>query len=361
MITSWMIYGANGYTGELIARQAAREGLTPILAGRNAEAVERLSQELGLDNRVFSLENAEQVAEHLADVDLILHCAGPFSQTSRVMVEACLTSGTHYLDITGEIDVFEMIHAKDISLRAKERGIVLCPGVGFDVIPTDCTALKLKELLPDATQLSLGFSAAAGISPGTTKTMIRGLSSGSAERRNGKIVSFPMGSKTREIDFGKGPRTTAAIPWGDVSTAYYTTGIPSISTWIPMNQSSMRGAKFLKWLGPILQSAPVQKGLLRWVDRSVKGPDENTRTKTSSYIWGEAKTADGRVQTVRIQTANGYELTIHGSLEVVKRMMNQERFPSGSFTPAMLFGSSLVESLPGSGTFEIVPSSPLDK
>lgn len=168
----WMIYGANGYTGELIARQAVEEGMTPVLAGRRAEAIERLGDELGCETRVFSLslDNAKQ---ELADIDLVLHCAGPFADTSQPMVEACLASQTHYLDITGEIEVFEYIHSKKRAKLAQEAGVLLCSGVGFDVIPTDCVARKLKELLPDATKLALGFSAAAGISRGTMKTAIR--------------------------------------------------------------------------------------------------------------------------------------------------------------------------------------------
>ena len=348
----WMIYGANGYTGELIARQAVQDGLFPVLAGRKKEAVERLASELGLESRIFSLDHAGLVEDSLQGMELVLHCAGPFSLTSKPMVEGCLTAGTHYLDITGEMKVFEQIHSSELAQRASERGIVLCPGVGFDVVPTDCTAHKLKELLPDATELALGFDSDSGISPGTFKTMIRGLSQGSAERKDGVITSFAMGSKKRIIDFGRGTRTATAIPWGDVSTAYYTTQIPNITTWIPLPESKIRGARVMSFLGPVLGTSIVQKRLLKWVDKNIKGPSEASRAGSPAFIWGEAKSPDGQMKTVRIQTANVYDLTVYGALEMVKRMLGTD-LPAGSFTPAGLFGSELVESLPGSGEFEI--------
>src|SRR4051812_44877041 len=125
----WMIYGANGYTGELIARAAAE--LRPVLAGRNSEAITALARELHCDGRVFDLDNPQ-----FHGISLVLHCAGPFIHTSAPMVRACLDYGAHYLDITGEIAVFESIMAR--SDDARHRGITLLPGVGFDVVPTDC-------------------------------------------------------------------------------------------------------------------------------------------------------------------------------------------------------------------------------
>ena len=49
----WLIYGANGYTGELIAREARKRGMTPILAGRSQESVASLAGELGLARLVL--------------------------------------------------------------------------------------------------------------------------------------------------------------------------------------------------------------------------------------------------------------------------------------------------------------------
>src|SRR5436305_11305136 len=106
MTKNFLIYGANGYTGELITRFAVEQGLRPILAGRRADATRMVAAKYGLDHRVFWLDDASQLESALGEVTAVLHCAGPFSLTSRPMVEACLRSGTHYMDITGEIAVF---------------------------------------------------------------------------------------------------------------------------------------------------------------------------------------------------------------------------------------------------------------
>src|SRR6266550_6648973 len=148
---AWMIYGANGYTGQLIAELANNHGEKPILAGRNAAKVRALAEKLGLPWRAFALDRPD-----LRDIELVLHCAGPFSATSRPMVDACLLARAHYLDITGEIDVFESVLGRDE--EARQRGIVLLPGAGFDVVPSDCLAALLKQRLPSATKLELAFA-----------------------------------------------------------------------------------------------------------------------------------------------------------------------------------------------------------
>lgn len=348
----WMIYGANGYTGELIAREAVRLGLQPILAGRSRDKLQPLASELDLETRVFDLNDAQAVRIALDGLGLVLHCAGPFSATSAPMIEGCLEVGAHYLDITGEAPVFEHTHAAAQASRAKEKGVVLCSGVGFDVIPTDCVALKLKQLLPDATHLSLGFDTSSGLSPGTSKTAIEGLSLGNLERIDGKLVHTPMGRKHREIDFGRGQRYAMAIPWGDVSTAYYTTGIPNIDTWFPMPKSMVVGAQMMNLVRPLMGVAWVQALLKNLAGKYVKGPDEKAREKLPTYVWGEARNAAGEVKTVRIKTANGYKLTVDGSLAIVAWLMSHE-IEGGSYTPAMLLGAELVEKLPGSGKFKV--------
>lgn len=348
MQKKWLIYGAYGYTGDLIAREAKKRGMTPVLGGRNPDMLNYLAKELELEARVFPV--GPTTAENLSDIALVLHCAGPFQKTTPPMIQACIEAGADYLDITGEIPVFEHSFAQDA--KAREAGITICSGVGFDVIPTDCTALKLKGLLPDATRLSLGFDSDSGISPGTYKTMIQAMGSGSAERRNGQLVPVPIGSQRRKIDFGRGTKSAMGIPWGDVSTAFHTTGIPNISTWIPMKKSRIGGARLLSPAGAVLAKPYFQKRLKKWVSLKVKGPDEKLRAAAPAYIWGEAGNAEGVIITVRIQTANVYDLTVYGALESVSRLLDGD-YPSGSFTPATLFGANLIEELPGSGKFEV--------
>lgn len=344
----WMIYGANGYTGELIAREAVRRGMSPILGGRNLDKIRPLAEELSLVFQAFPLD--EHAAAQLDDIDLVLHCAGPFQLTSAPMIQACLSAKTHYLDITGEISVFE--HTHSLHATAEQKGVVLCSGVGFDVIPTDCTALKLKEEMPDAIELALGFDSDSGISPGTFKTMIQGLGSGSMHRKEGALKTVPIGRQQRTIDFGRGSRSAMGIPWGDVSTAFYTTGIPNISAWIPMPKPQIYSARLMGLTGPLLATDWVKEKLEKQVEKRIQGPDSEVRANSPAYIWGEARNQKGVVKVARIQTANVYDLTVYGSLEIVRRLLI-EKIEGGYYTPAGLFGSSLIENLPGSGSFEI--------
>lgn len=345
-----MIYGANGFTGELIAREAKRRGLRPILAGRNRESIERLAGELQLPYQVFSLDDVKKAAHELSGICLVLHCAGPFSATSAPMIEACLMAGAHYLDITGEISVFEHAHAQHA--RAEQAGIVLCPGVGFDVIPTDCIARALKQALPDATRLALGFDSRSGFSRGTAKTSVEGLAQGGKVRLGGKIVSVPLAYGTRRIDFGDGEKLAMTIPWGDVSTAWYSTGIPDIEVYIPASAGMVRNAKFANYLRWIIGMQPVQQFLKNRIEKTVKGPDEAARERQPTYVWGEASNAAGQRKTARIRTANGYSLTVTGSLAVVEHLLANKPAP-GAYTPSVLMGTDFVSRLPGSGPLVI--------
>ncbi|MEQ1312399.1 saccharopine dehydrogenase NADP-binding domain-containing protein [Acinetobacter sp. XH1639] len=347
---SWMIYGANGYTGEMIARKAVQLGLKPILAGRNQAKVAELAQELGLGFRAFGLDEVTQISKQLEGLHLVMHCAGPFSSTSKPMMQACINAGAHYLDITGEISVFEL--AQSLNIQAQQADIVLCPGVGFDVIPTDCVAAALKEALPDATHLALGFDSKTGLSPGTAKTSIEGMADGGKVRKDGKIITVPLAHHVRHIDFGDGKKSAMSVPWGDVSTAFYTTGIPNIEVFIPAPAMMIFGAKMMNWFHHILKFKIVQRVMKSIAGKSVVGPNEELRAKQPTYVWGEARNAQGQIKTARIQTENGYSLTVNGSLMVIRYLLDQ-KVKGGTYTPANLIGSDLVSRIPGSGKFTI--------
>jgi len=341
----WMIYGANGYSGELIAREARRRGLKPVLAGRTAERIAPLAQELDCEHRTFALADAAATAKALVGMNLVLNCAGPFSATAAPMASACLNGRAHYLDITGEIEVFEALHARDAAARA--AGIVLCPGVGFDVIPTDCLAVALKTALPDATHLALGFDSRSGFSPGTAKTMVEGLGQGGRVRRDGRIVPVPPVWKTRRIDFGRGEKTAMTIPWGDVATAFHSTGIPTIETYVPATPTLLRWRWLLPWLRPLFGLGLVQTLLKQRVTATVRGPDDEQRQRTPTWVWGEVTNAAGARKIGRVQTANGYDVTVQGALAVIEWL--RANAPTGGYyTPAQLLGAGLVETLPGS-------------
>ncbi len=345
---NWLIYGANGYTGELIAREAVKRGYTPVLAGRSKHKIEPLAKELGLEARGFALDGAAATA--LQGFGLVMHCAGPFSATAQPMMAACIQAGAHYLDITGEIGVFEL--GQTLHAEASAAGVVLCSGVGFDVIPTDCIAASLKQALPDATHLALGFDSRSGPSAGTAKTSIEGIAQGGKARVGGKIVTVPLAQHTRRIDFGGGEKLAMSIPWGDVSTAYHSTGIPNIEVFIPASGGMVMGAKAARFLRPLLALPAVQNWLKARIEKTVKGPGEATRSQQPTFVWGEARNAQGLTKTARVRTDNVYSLTVTGALAVIEHML-QHRPAGGAYTPSKLVGADLVARLPGSSAITI--------
>jgi short subunit dehydrogenase-like uncharacterized protein len=343
----WMIYGANGYTGHLVVAEARRRGLNPVLAGRRAAPIEKLATELGLPVRVFDLDDAPAAATAIADMALVANCAGPFAATSTPMINACLTSRAHYLDITGEIDVFLAAQSRNDEARA--AGIVICPGVGFDVIPTDCVAAVLKEALPDATHLVLAIDAPGPISPGTARTMARSLQPSEhigRVRRNGMIEEVPLAHSWRRIDFAGGSVAAVAVPWGDLATAWFSTGIPNIETYAVVPRASAVASRVLNWVRPLFASAAGQALLQRLADRA-RGPSEEELRTGRSRLWGEVRNAAGERRTAQLETANPYRLTADGTMMAVQYLLTNA--PSGGYyTPSMLLGARCVEQLPGS-------------
>lgn len=348
---SWLIYGANGYTGELCAREAVRRGLSPILAGRNPAAVSALADELGLEYRIFGLDDRATLDRGLDEIDAVLHCAGPFVLTSVPMLEACLRNGAHYLDITGEIAVFE--GAFRLDEQAKAAGVTLLPGVGFDVVPTDCLAARLAAEVPEASHLELAFHSAGGsISRGTLKTMIEGLPHAGAVRQDGRIRGVPAAFDAKKIPFSCGERWAMTIAWGDVSTAFRSTGIPNIRVYTGTPPSAIRRMKRMRPLLPVAGLKPVKRLMQWWVGRTVTGPDAEARSRGRVYLWGRVETPDGGGATATLDTPEGYAFTAQSSVEATVRLL-EGGAPPGALTPSLAFGAEFVGSLEGVGELEI--------
>lgn len=349
-LSPWLLYGANGYTGELIAREAVRRGMRPILAGRSKQKIDALAAELDCPSAVFDLDDHTALVSALQNAAAVLHCAGPFSATARSMMQACLACHVHYFDITGEIPIFELAHS--VNDKAERADIVLCPGVGFDVVPTDCVALKLKQALPNATHLALGFDSRSGLSKGTAKTAIESAGNGSRARRDGQIVDMPLAAQTRRIDFGNGEKFAVGIPWGDVSTAYYSTGIGNIDVFTASSPKAVAQMRRANLLRPLLRRRWI-KGLIKYgIQRRLQPPNQAQRDNNPSFVWGEVRNADGETVTAKVRTANGYALTVASSLAIITQFLANPRV-AGYVTPSMLMGADFVSTLPGSSQIQL--------
>jgi short subunit dehydrogenase-like uncharacterized protein len=340
-----VIYGATGYTGRLVVAEALARGLRPTLAGRSTEAVRALAESHGLPWRVARIDDPAGLRRAIGGAAAVLHCAGPFAHTWRAMSDACLAGGVHYLDITGEIAVFEGLARRDADARA--AGVMLLPGAGFDVVPSDCLAAHLARRLPDAVHLSLGFRALGGASRGTLATMVENLGAPGAVRRDGKIIRVPPAWRTRRIDFGDGRlREATTIPWGDVSTAFHSTGIPNIEVYMSMRAALRRAMVASRWLGPLLRSGIVRRAAAARVRRGPSGPGEAERTKGVSLLWGEAVAADGTRAEARIRGASGYVLTAQTAVHLAMKTLAGSVRP-GFQTPSRAYGADLILEIPG--------------
>ncbi len=338
-----MIYGATGYTGKLTARTAKAQGLSPVLAGRSAEKVKAVAEPLGFTWRAFDLSDSKAIDKGLEDVAVVLHIAGPFSATSKPMADACIRGGVHYLDITGEIDVFEALAGRDA--EARRAGVMLLPGVGFDVVPSDCMAAHMKRRMPDATDLKMYIGGLGSVSRGTAKTMVEGIAQGTRVRRGGKIVTLARPSEAT-CDFGQGEKPTMAVSWGDVSTAFYSTQIPDIEAHfeaVPQMKAMMGLPGFVK---AFMGLSFMQGFLKRQIDRQPEGPTDEQRRAGHSIVVAVATNAKGERATSRLRTPEGYSLTAETGLAIAKRVAAGD-FKPGFMTPSLAYGADFVLAFDG--------------
>ena len=341
---SFLLYGAYGYTGKLIAERAVEQGHRPILAGRNGGKVATLADRLGLQKRVFTLDDPTTAARALRGVDTVLHCAGPFVDTAEPMVEACLDTGTHYLDITGEIEVFEALADRDAA--ATEAGVTVLPGVGFDVVPTDCLAAHLATHVSDPVEVEVAFMGLGQISRGTLKTVIRQMGGGGIVRREGRIVQVPPGWTTRTVDFGDGDRTVVPVPWGDISTAYRSTGAANVTTYTYLPDPARTLLQLSRYVSWLLSWEPLQKLLLAFAERQPAGPTAEERRGGETFVWASVRGADGSQATGRLHGPEGYTFTADAALAAAERVEAGEA-PAGYQTPATAFGPDFALQIDG--------------
>lgn len=354
-MSNWLLYGAYGYTGRLIVEEALKRGHRPTLAGRNAGKLQALGEQHDLEWLALDLDYAERLRDTVERFDLVFHAAGPFIHTAEPMVQACLAGRTHYLDITGEIPVFEMTLSYDA--HAREQGVVLVSGAGFDIVPTDCLAKHVADQLPDAVHLETAVTALSGVSAGTTKSLLEMtavMPKGGIVRRNGRLVSRPLGADTRKVTFSDGKtRTVTAIPWGDLAAAEITTGIPNVTSYLALKLPPGTGT--LAPLGTRLMSIGAVRGALnKVVDALVRGPNATQRETSRSYAWARATDADGNFREAWLETMEAYRFTAVAGVHAVETV--QEHKPSGALTPALALGSDFVLELEDTARFDTLPT-----
>lgn len=340
-----LIYGCYGYTGKLISEHAVECRLKPTLAGRDEQRVKEVAEQLQLPYLVFDLDDTEEVARHLKPFKVVLHCAGPFIYTSKPMVEACLKAQTHYLDITGEYQVFEEVYKRHT--RAEMAGIMLMPGVGFDVVPSDCMAMYLKEQHPQSEKLELAlFQKGGRLSHGTAITIAENLGQPTLIRKKGVLTPVPNGSLTRKVVFESEPVTTVAISWGDIASGYRSTQIPDITVYNAVPPKLIKKMKQSNYIGFVFRWRWVKKLLIKGIKKRPAGPTGQERENARTYIWGRVTNTLGLKQTAILKLPEGYKLTYLTAVRVAQLVL-EGNFQKGAKTPSQVYGADFILQFEG--------------
>ncbi|WP_191300114.1 saccharopine dehydrogenase family protein [Lentzea cavernae] len=340
------IYGATGYIGELTARIAVERDLEPVLIGRGKRHVEEVARRLGLPWRIGALDDPEALDEALRDVSVVLNAAGPFSTTAGPLLDACIRTRTHYLDLSGEAVDFEAVRERHAELI--EADVMAMPGGGFGVVPTDAIAVHLSRVLPGAKSLELSFQTVGGVSRGTATTLVAGLPTAGWQRRGGALVPARGAEQRRTIPDGMGGHLTVATnPWrADVVSAAESTGISDISTFTAMPGPVTALARIAPKVPWLFTSRPTRSALAALIRRLPPGPSEQQLAAGRTVVHGRATALDGSVAEAVLIGPEAYLFTAHAAAELLARTGAGAAVP-GYRTPAQVHGPDLALTVPG--------------
>ena len=325
---SWMLYGAAGHTGALIARHAHQRGHRPLLAGRNAPATAALAGDLDLPGLALALDDPAVLTAALAGVDLVLNAAGPFLHTATPLAQACLAAGVHYIDIGNELQVFRTLY--DLHQRARQSGVTIIPGAGFGVVATNCLARYVSDAVGGARNLEVAARAAtARPGPGIAASVRENLPYGGWTRRAGRLHPQALGSGVITITLPGGPCRIMPFPTGDLEAAFQATGAPDITAYSPVPDD------------PAIDPPAFDTG--------AAGPPAYR-----SFGWARATSPDGTTAEAWLQTGESYAFTAAASIRAVEETL--ARSVPGAFSPAAAFGAGFALTIPDTTRIDTIPA-----
>lgn len=324
-----LIYGAAGFMGQLFLKTIHGEKLDIVLGARD-----NFSSTYTL--RLFLLDNQTTIIENIKDVKLLINLAGPFKNTNKQLVEACIANGTHYIDIAGEVTELETVFAYDI--KAKNANIMLMPGAGFGVVPTDIVANLAKDKLPDATHLKIAYITNGGASKGTLKSVLTDINKDGVILENDVFNKAMPAFKTFQFLVYNKEQEVVYNPWrADLFSAKISSGIQNIETYanFPSFIVKMMHGKLL-WLRDFI--------LKRLINLFPIGPSEQQLEKGFTICFAEVKNAKGEKANAYIYGPEAYVFTANTLLAITKNIV-ANNFKSGFQTPN-IYGKELLKSIP---------------
>jgi short subunit dehydrogenase-like uncharacterized protein len=323
----WMLYGAAGYTGALIAQHARNLGHRPLLAGRSAPAITAMAESLDLQHRVVTLDDPAALRVSLAGVSLVFNAAGPFLHTAAPLAAACIDAGAHYIDISNELQVFRTLY--ELRQRAQQAGVTIIPGVGFGVIATNCLARHVSDAVGGAEHLEVaGRVGSAQAGPGVAATMRENLPYGGWVRRAGQLEPQQLGSGITVIDFPDGPCRAMPVPTGDLEAAFEATGAPNIIAYSAQPD-------------PAALNLPASQ-------TEIDGPQAYR-----SFGWARATNRDGVTAQAWLQIGESYGFTAAAGIRAVEETL--VRALHGAFSPATVFGADFTDTIQDISRLDAIP------
>jgi short subunit dehydrogenase-like uncharacterized protein len=194
-------------------------------------------------------------------------------------------------------------------------------------------------------KIELAITGLGGSSPGTLKTMMEHLPKGIFFRKNGKLLTAKVGKNLRNITFLDKERLVMQITWGDLATAYYSTGIPNIKTYMALPKGLiLQFYRYGKMIQKLLSFSFIKKGVQRIIGLTVQGPNKYVRYNKFSYLWAEVENSRGKKANAWLKTLEAYRLTGISSIKAIERVFNQDII--GALTPAQAFGSKFILEFP---------------
>ena len=192
-----------------------------------------MARELGLQSIHLALDDQTALQDALRSSSLILNAAGPFGETGPAIIEACLKTGTPYVDISGEFHHLRFVEALDGA--ARKAGTPLLTGAGFGVTFGDCLARHVVDRLPDATHLRLSVAAGNALTtPAVRRTILEVMAKGSYAIAGGAWVRRPFADELWTVKDGATALSFASAPMGELAAARMSTNIPNIVVGRPM-------------------------------------------------------------------------------------------------------------------------------
>lgn len=370
MSATILLYGATGYSGRLIAAEAARKRDKGelqghlVLAGRNADEVTRLARDLHFASRVFGLDHRAEVQNNLTGVNVLVNAAGPFAWTAERLVKSAIETGCHYVDINGEVDVYK--HLDDLARSASQRKLTLVGSAGHMSATSDfmldaaLTVLKGRKALDRLGFIRIAHSRIVGFSRGSGDTVLRSMREQVVVLRQGKdpgppvLWHVPAGFLERTFDFGakrKSPgarpdlRVASAVNLVDTMTARqelvrYGARIKQLESYIETTAAGRLGFQLGAATAPFLAmfpSFPLKRAALSAL---TAGPSEEERKRTPHVVVLQIED-DAREPLIdwRLETPNIYDVTAQTTLAVAERLAKGG--PHGWRTPAEVLGPVL--------------------